>query len=118
MTTHYGTTKKGDGFCEGIINNAVCDWDGGDCCPSKCSENVDIENWSKYWAYCKCTKVFEKKLPILNTIFIPVMLKELSLSLAETANRADSGQLQFWYGPSEILNLRSSNTPEPVALIK
>ena len=33
MTTHYGTTKKGDGFCEGIINNAVCDWDGGDCCP-------------------------------------------------------------------------------------
>ena len=44
---------------------------------------------------------------ILNTIFIPVMLKELSLSLADTANRADSGQLQFWSGPSEILNLRS-----------
>ena len=31
--------------------------------------------------------------------------------LAETANMADSGQLQFWSEPSEILNLRSSNTP-------
>ena len=29
-------------------------------------------------------------------------------SLAETANWADSGQLQFWSEPSEILNLRSS----------
>jgi hypothetical protein len=36
-------------------------------------------------------------------------------SLAETANRADSGQLQFWSEPSEILNLLSSNTPETVA---
>ena len=36
-------------------------------------------------------------------------------SLAETANRAESGQLQFWSEPSEILNLRSSNTPETVA---
>ena len=26
-----------------------------------------------------------------------------------------SGQLQFWSEPSEILNLRSSNNPEPVA---
>ena len=33
MTTSYGTSKKGDGLCDGIINNAVCDWDGGDCCP-------------------------------------------------------------------------------------
>ena len=33
----------------------------------------------------------------------------------ETANRADSGQLQFWSEPSEILNLSSSNTPETVA---
>ena len=33
----------------------------------------------------------------------------------ETANRADSGQLQFWSKPSEILNLTSSNTPETVA---
>ena len=30
----------------------------------------------------------------------------------ETANRAEPGQLQFWSEPSEILNLRSSNTPE------
>jgi hypothetical protein len=27
----------------------------------------------------------------------------------------ESGQLQFWSEPSEILNLRSSNTPETVA---
>ena len=33
VPTYYGTSKKGDGLCEGIINNAVCDWDGGDCCP-------------------------------------------------------------------------------------
>ena len=32
----------------------------------------------------------------------------------KTANRADSGQLQFWSKPSEILNVRSS-TPETVA---
>ena len=37
------------------------------------------------------------------------------LSLAETANRAEPGQLQFWSEPSEILNSRSSNTPETVA---
>ena len=36
------------------------------------------------------------------------------LSLAETATWADPGQLQFWSEPSEILNLRSSNTPETV----
>ena len=34
--------------------------------------------------------------------------------LAETANRADPGQLQLWSEPSEIVNLRSSNTPETV----
>ena len=34
--------------------------------------------------------------------------------LAETANRAEAGKLQFWSEPSEILNLRSSNTPETV----
>ena len=37
------------------------------------------------------------------------------LSLAKTANRADSGKLQFRSEPSEILNVRSSSTPEPVA---
>ena len=36
-------------------------------------------------------------------------------SLAETANQADSGQLQFWSESSEILNLRSPNTPKTVA---
>ena len=24
-------SKKGDGFCDGINNNAACDWDGEDC---------------------------------------------------------------------------------------
>ena len=37
------------------------------------------------------------------------------VSLAETASRADSGQLQFWSEPSDILKLRSSSTPEPAA---
>ena len=31
------------------------------------------------------------------------------------APRAESGQLQFWSELAEILNLRSSNTPELVA---
>ena len=35
---------------------------------------------------------------------------------AETANRAESGQLQFWSEPSEILNLRSSKTPKTVLI--
>ena len=35
--------------------------------------------------------------------------------LAETASWAESGQLQFWSEPSDILNLRSSNTLETVA---
>ena len=30
----------------------------------------------------------------------------------ETANRADTGKLQFWSQPSEILKLKSSNTNE------
>ena len=33
----------------------------------------------------------------------------------ETANWAESGKHQFWSEPSEILNLRSSTTPETVA---
>ena len=35
--------------------------------------------------------------------------------LAETANWAESGKHQFWSETSEILNLRSSTTPETVA---
>ena len=34
---------------------------------------------------------------------------------AETANWAESGKHQFGSEPSEILNLRSSTTPETVA---
>ena len=43
------------------------------------------------------------------------MERNLFLSLAETANRAQSGKHQFWSEPSEILNLRSPATPETVA---
>ena len=42
------------------------------------------------------------------------VLEDLTLK-TETANRADSGQLQFWSEPSEIFNVRSSSTPEHVA---
>ena len=42
-------------------------------------------------------------------------ISEGCLSLAETANRADSGQVQIWSEPSEILNVRFSSTTEPVA---
>ena len=38
-----------------------------------------------------------------------------ALSLAETANWAESGKHQFGSEPSEILNLGSSTTPETVA---
>ena len=34
--------------------------------------------------------------------------------MAVSVYRAESGQLQFWSEPSEILNLRSSKTPETV----
>ena len=34
----------------------------------------------------------------------------------ETANRADSGQLQFWSKPSEILNVRSKNPSKMVSV--
>ena len=37
------------------------------------------------------------------------------LAVSETANWAQSGKHQFWSEPSEILNVRSSSTPEPVA---
>jgi hypothetical protein len=35
----------------------------------------------------------------------------------DTANWAVSGKHQFWSEPSEILNLRSSTTPETVAFM-
>ena len=39
---------------------------------------------------------------------------KMSEGSAETASWAEPGLLQFWSKPSEILNLRSSNTPETV----
>ena len=64
----------------------------------------------------KCQAGFR---PLCNKIlFLPLpWLSQLScLKLAETANRAEAGKLQFWSEPSEILNLRSSNTAETVDL--
>ena len=40
-----------------------------------------------------------------------------SAQLAETANWVESGKHQFGSEPSEILNLRSSTTPETVAFM-
>ena len=42
------------------------------------------------------------------------VFEDLKFKIAETANRADSGQLIFWSEPSEIFNVRSSSTPETV----
>ena len=41
-------------------------------------------------------------------------MKATLSGVTDTANRAESGQLRFWSEPSEILNLRSSNTPETI----
>ena len=61
MTTSYGTSKKGDGLCDGIINNAVCDWDGGDCCPQTTGTIAGYCRfaWNQYCPFplideCKC----------------------------------------------------------------
>ena len=56
-------------------------------------------------------KISEGYKQIEVVLALPCWLSQL----AETANRAEPGQLQFWSEPSEILNLRSSNTPETVA---
>ena len=56
-------------------------------------------------------KKFQKARTKIEVVFESSLL---TVSAAETANRAKSGQLQSWSKPSEILNLRSSNTPETV----
>ena len=46
------------------------------------------------------------------------LLRTLRLEFQKARTKIDwedSGQLQFWSEPSEILNLRSSNTQETVA---
>ena len=48
---------------------------------------------------------------------VPVYYSMLELfGQTETANWAESGKHQFGSEPSEILNLRSSTTPETVAV--
>ena len=56
----------------------------------------------------KISRRLEPKLVI--SLVCPVSC----LSLDETANWAEAGNHQFWSEPSEILSLRSSNTPETV----
>ena len=53
-----------------------------------------------------------RKNPIWKSM---VQKKTRAWGCPESAMLAVSGQLQFWSEPSEILNLRSSNTPETVA---
>ena len=33
---YYSLSNIGNGQCSSVFNNAECDWDGGDCCPSDC----------------------------------------------------------------------------------
>ena len=48
-------------------------------------------------------------------MLVQSLYHSISREQTETAHRADSEQLQFWSEPSEILNVRSSSTPETVA---
>ena len=43
------------------------------------------------------------------------VVENLKFKISETANWAESGKHQFGSEPSEILNLRSSTTPETEA---
>ena len=54
-------------------------------------------------------------LGYLRTLSLKFQKARTNFSFAETATWADSGQLQFWSEPSEILNLRSPNTQKTVA---
>merc|ERR1719263_793008 len=42
--------QKGDGFCDDENNNCGCQYDGGDCCPSKTRKKVD----ETYCKKCHC----------------------------------------------------------------
>ena len=64
--------------------------------------------WYVTLSYIKCTLGVSPSL-------VSRYCEGYSFWSIETANRADSGQLQFWSEPSEILKLRSSNTQKTVA---
>ena len=57
-------------------------------------------------------KFWKARTEITVALSLPCWLSQL----AESANRADSGHLQFRSEPS-VLNVRSSSTPETVAFI-
>ena len=59
-------------------------------------------------------KIYTYLLPTLEGVKSLVSRCTKGYSLGETAKRAESGQLQFWSKPYEILNLRFSNTIETV----
>ena len=61
----------------------------------------------------KKQKKAEKVQPnVLIGLFVHFPFHKARISLAETANRPESGQFQFQSEPSEISNLRSSNSPK------
>ena len=39
----------GDGWCDPNNNSELCEWDGGDCCPSTCSEDAPFECGNFGW---------------------------------------------------------------------
>ena len=46
------TENVGDGYCDDIANTQICNWDGGDCCPRKCSDDERLIFYER--PYCPC----------------------------------------------------------------
>jgi len=42
----------GDGYCDDENNNAICGFDGGDCCPG--TAHAEFDGWDNYCNECKC----------------------------------------------------------------
>ena len=83
--------------------------------------NANIQLWQSFSILNFEIGIVSDFLQYINPWVAPKRLPEFSfLQLSwvpktETANWAESGQLQFWSKPSEVLNLRSSNTPKTAA---
>ena len=43
----------GDGYCDDENNNALCGFDGGDCCPGDGAK----EGWNNFCNDCKCIQI-------------------------------------------------------------
>lgn len=44
----YYSSYAGDGYCDYYSNNAICSWDGGDCCESTCVDSSYTCGYSSY----------------------------------------------------------------------